>query len=80
MSPSQNQKSTDTVTLEIMRVIPGAGECHAILNNDQVIEAKNPDLFQKWNKVVLKAADGGNYFVSEIYDTGGKLLYSKSRV
>ena len=79
MSPSQNQKSTDTVTLEIMRVIPGIGECHAILNNNQVIEAKNPDLFQKGNKVVLKA-DGGNYYVSEIYDTSGKLLYSKSRV
>jgi len=47
MSPSKKQKSIDIVTLEIMRVIPGAGECHAILNNDQVIEAKNPDLFQK---------------------------------
>ena len=79
MSPSKKQKSIDIVTLEIMRVIPGAGECHAILNNDQVIEAKNPYFFQKGNKVVLKA-DGDNYSVSEIYDTGGKLLYSKSRV
>ena len=79
MSPSKKQKSIDIVTLEIMRVIPGAGECHAILNNDQVIEDKNPYFFKKGNKVVLKA-DGDNYSVSEIYDTGGKLLYSKSRV